>query len=533
MSVTVADCLKLPALWEAQVVAGKAGLNRPVASLSVLEEPDVDMLSDALLVGNELLISALVSIKDDVEAQCFLLRHLHSMGEACLVLYYVGIYITELDERVIQTADELNFPLIVMPVGRMDFRYSDVIMEVMELVQMHQKQERYYVSEMLNRISLIAPQHRTPATVMRLLSDRLRSTLVLADHSGARKSSAPWPTSNQWDYKELLEMLQTTEIVPEGSLTTTIQDRQCIIWDVPVTAKKMRMYHLYVLDEQGNHDYEDVRQAGEVLEVYLNIWSDDRTFEHTDELVHAILSDRPAEMNRIATELHIDIKSIHTIWMMKVTSEKGELLRSEKLFICTLWCKQYMQEHYKNVFVDAYGEYLVAFASDPIFEEDDVVLLQSFFDRMKQERFRAAGVVCQDIQDTSQARAAYLCVMDHLDDARRIFQHRVAFPLSEIHFAERCSEIVAAGETKVKNAISCLDRLQELDDGEDLRKTLCTFLLDSDQNVAKTGTLLFLHRNSVQHRLNKIKLHLHSQITQMPDLLQFYPACAILRLLGM
>lgn len=37
MSVTVADLLKLPSLRNAEVVAGKQGLNRIVTSVSVLE----------------------------------------------------------------------------------------------------------------------------------------------------------------------------------------------------------------------------------------------------------------------------------------------------------------------------------------------------------------------------------------------------------------------------------------------------------------------------------------------------------------
>ena len=148
MGVTVADCLRLPALRQAELAAGAGGLSRSVASVTVLEYPRIDMLSDALLVGNELLISALVSIKDDVEMQCRLLRHLSEMGEAGLILYYTGVFVQEIDDRLISTADDLDFPLILMPRGRMDFRYSESITEVMELVFAVKKRERYYTGEM-------------------------------------------------------------------------------------------------------------------------------------------------------------------------------------------------------------------------------------------------------------------------------------------------------------------------------------------------------------------------------------------------
>ena len=135
MNVTVADCLRLPTLREAQLVAGAKGLDRAVSSVSVLEWPETNLLSDELIVGNELVISALVTIKDDVARQCCVLRHLRSMGAAGLVLFYVGVFIPKIDDALIAVADEISLPLIAMPFGRLDFRYSDMITDVVEYMQ--------------------------------------------------------------------------------------------------------------------------------------------------------------------------------------------------------------------------------------------------------------------------------------------------------------------------------------------------------------------------------------------------------------
>ena len=132
MNVTVADCLKLPTLREAQLIAGAKGTDRAVSSVSVLEWPETKLLSNELIIGNELIISALVTIKDDVARQCSVLRHLRNMGAAGLVLFYVGVFIPRIDEALIAVADEINLPLIAMPLGRMDFRYSDMITDIVE-----------------------------------------------------------------------------------------------------------------------------------------------------------------------------------------------------------------------------------------------------------------------------------------------------------------------------------------------------------------------------------------------------------------
>lgn len=155
MNVTVADCLKLPTLREAQLIAGDKGLERAVSSVSVLEWPETNLLSDDVLIGNELIISALVPIKDDVALQCAILRHLRCMGAAGLILFYVGVFIPQIDDALIAVADEICFPLIAMPFGRMDFRYSDVITDVVEYIHSRRMQGNYYTAELMNSIALL------------------------------------------------------------------------------------------------------------------------------------------------------------------------------------------------------------------------------------------------------------------------------------------------------------------------------------------------------------------------------------------
>lgn len=189
MNVTVADCLRLPTLREAQLIAGAKGTDRAVSSVSVLEWPETKLLSNELIIGNELIISALVTIKDDVARQCSVLRHLRSMGAAGLVLFYVGVFIPRIDEALIAVADEINLPLIAMPFGRMDFRYSDVITDVVEYIHNRRMHGNYYATELMNSIALLEPQQRNINTALRLLSDRLHCTLLLTnrylDRSGA------------------------------------------------------------------------------------------------------------------------------------------------------------------------------------------------------------------------------------------------------------------------------------------------------------------------------------------------------------
>ena len=261
MNVTVADCLKLPTLREAQLIAGDKGLDRAVSSVSVLEWPETNLLSDEIIVGNELIISALIAIKDDIDRQCSVLRHLRGMGAAGLVLFYVGVFIPKIDDTLIAVADEICFPLIAMPFGRMDFRYSDVITDVVEYIHTRHMQGNYYTTEVMNSIALLEPQQRNINTALRLLSDRMRCTLLLTDRYLERRGAAACPASNQWNYQALLQMLQKRKTPMKGQAAMELEARHFRLWDVPVPSKTHRGMHLLVLDEFGQMEEEKLRQA--------------------------------------------------------------------------------------------------------------------------------------------------------------------------------------------------------------------------------------------------------------------------------
>ena len=82
MAITVSDCLKLPSLREAKVVAGHKGLNKFVTTVSVLEYAKRYALAEEYFLGNELILTGFISVKDNIEDQCEALRRLHEVGEA-------------------------------------------------------------------------------------------------------------------------------------------------------------------------------------------------------------------------------------------------------------------------------------------------------------------------------------------------------------------------------------------------------------------------------------------------------------------
>lgn len=532
MSVTVADCLKLPSLREATLVAGAQGLNRSVNAVTVIEYPDTVAITDEVMVGNELLISGLIHIKDDVGAQCRLIRHLYNLGGACLILYYVGVFMPEVDERLIATANELGFPLVVMPVGQMMLRYSEAISEVMELIFISRRQGSYYVPEMANNIANLPPQYRTMNSVLRLLSDRLHCTLLLADRYMERKAAAVWPIANQLDFDQILEQMKQKNFQSENQTTCAVGTKEYVVWEYPVHSKKKRELHLFAIDEQNNQVPELLGQAAEVVELFLNVWNQDINYEETDALVHAVLSDQPEEMHRIAERMHVDVGAIQTILIFYLYKENGEPLDSYQRTNYIMPIKRYLAEHYKMVIVDTYDKYMVAFCDDSLYEETDGALIESLREELLGHGVDSDCVVCLGIDSTRLARNAYIAADAMLPALRRIYPHKHVFSQSEISFAKSCQEILDSGEAHLEAKLVALKKMKTLADYEELRQTLCVFLLDAEGNVNRAAELLYMHRNTVHYRLGKIRSVLNCDLVQMPAAFEVYQAAALCRLAG-
>jgi len=174
--LTVKDCLKLGMLSFAEVVAGSRGLSREVKSVTVAEFTEAP---SELLRGNELVISALYTIKDDVDKQLAFIEMLNQAKVAGLVLFYLGIYLKELSAEIIKRADELGFPLIVMPKNRIDIAYVDVIVPVMDAI--FQEKVQTLQLSIFDKIFRLPSEERKLSTFIRFLSKELGCGLILTD----------------------------------------------------------------------------------------------------------------------------------------------------------------------------------------------------------------------------------------------------------------------------------------------------------------------------------------------------------------
>lgn len=125
-AVTVREILTLPVLDGSTVLAGHEGLIRPVSGVNVMEVPDIE----SFVRSGELMLTTAYPLREHPEDLGDLVRTLARRGLAALAVKS-GRYLDELPSAMIEVADELDFPLIALT-GNTSF--NDVIGAVLAVV---------------------------------------------------------------------------------------------------------------------------------------------------------------------------------------------------------------------------------------------------------------------------------------------------------------------------------------------------------------------------------------------------------------
>jgi purine catabolism regulator len=117
MHLTVEEALSIYPLSEAKLIAGSKGKHRIVKSINVMDAPDI---SDWIKEGEMLLTTAYL-FKDDLQEASALLQTLNRRGSSGLGIK-LGRFWDSIPEALIAEAELLNFPLIELP---FQFTFSD------------------------------------------------------------------------------------------------------------------------------------------------------------------------------------------------------------------------------------------------------------------------------------------------------------------------------------------------------------------------------------------------------------------------
>lgn len=525
MSVTVADLLKLPSLWQAKVIGGAKGLGKTVSSISVLESVDPGVLVQEVFPhdkysGSEIVITGFLNCIEDVDRQCSNLLRLIEGGEVGLVLYYVGVYLPRVNPRLIEIANAHDFVLICMPEGQRHLRYSDLITDVTECIYRDRAANVSLVSDILARISTTPHHQQTVGTALQMLCAELGCSAVLSTHEGRILNLAAWPSGTEDSIREGIERCLP---LVDGETTPCPFLPDAALICKPICADLPHPLQLTMIRVGQPLSAQLAEQAADTVRICINIWGRQHGAVAIHELIRAILQDEPLKMRRLAEIFRVDVAALHEIWMLCGIKE-AETIRMEQLLDAARQCAD-------SVIGAVYDGNPVMSLSTPRSLRDTERAMEEMLRQVLPEHPEAVLVRCSGLSNTTSCRKAYLLTLDNLEDAKFIYPHKRIFLQGELELAAMCRKRISEGEAAATRRILPLAALQADREYQELLNTACVYLLDCDSSVTRTAQALFLHINTIKYRLQRISDLLGYRIGKMPETIELYRSAAIYRLL--
>lgn len=240
MYLSVCEILGLPEFCDIDFVAGHAGVNRTVTGVNIVEVPTVTHW----MKGGEILFSSGFAFGGESCDGCRLLRELDSKNVAALVLK-PGNYLKTIDSQMIETANELNFPLLSMPEDRPYSHYIDPIFGLL----LNQRAKVLEVSQSICNHLFNITVDDSYFSLCEYVSEHLRQPVFISDGKGNILSGNNLSTGEP--YKGVFSYIAQIPSNVHGCISDYLcehEEENLHFAYIPIEVSNDRMFYLIVVE---------------------------------------------------------------------------------------------------------------------------------------------------------------------------------------------------------------------------------------------------------------------------------------------
>ncbi|HWM34238.1 MAG TPA: PucR family transcriptional regulator ligand-binding domain-containing protein [Pseudolysinimonas sp.] len=274
-AVTVREILTLPVLAGSTVLAGQDGLARPVSGVNVMEVPDIE----SFVRAGELMLTTAYPLRDHPEDLGDLVRTLSRRGLAALAVKS-GRYLDEVPPAMIEVADELGFPLIALT-GTTSF--NDVIGAVLAVVLSEYGPDPAGAEAIRERLTGVALSGGGLDEIARALAGALDRQVRIIDDAGVPLvhggHESPEPTEDApWEFPITVGGTERGRLLVHGRDEPTLGQRRlirqaCFAAGMHIAQavagleldRRMRVLHLEELVSGRSSDADMLRQRSRLF----------------------------------------------------------------------------------------------------------------------------------------------------------------------------------------------------------------------------------------------------------------------------
>lgn len=537
MKITVKEALSIGGLASAIVAAGAGNLDNCIESATTIEVTD-ETIGD-WVDPNTLCITAMYSIKDDLESQLRLVRILNAKGCACLVVCHVGIWVKGLAGELVALCDELGFPLII---AESNITYVEILYPLISLLMSDQRDNGLPYTDIGSELVDMIIDMGNVEEVFKKISLRFRGRITYLDSY----------CNCLFTDKNVQDMLNDKAYIQENLhalLPKLLKERYAIKEDAPKSAiiflvqTKHNVLGFLIIEQiPGETEAEALRYAETLSTVCALLsgrktWMSQMSEHYADEYVTDLLiwNFRSEEIAiKRGKEFGINLENKNTFAVINLNDfqrvDTAQDLKNIKdsfiqntlspvMRLCTAFdaaCAVIFRSDQVLVIADGKGRKIE-------FERT----IAKCVELVAKSGISVSAGISEDFFALSGVPQAYNQAARAMATGRKYIGENHVVLYRSIYFIEMLHSLrkdVAA----LSAARSYLDALQDYDKAHssELTHTL-SMIIECNNDISAASEKLHIHRNTLLYRKNKITKILGYSPFEMPNLLNVMMALEV------
>lgn len=521
----ISELLKFGGLKNAFIFAGQHGINNEIDSATVLEVADTK--GQNWLIRNQLYITSFYAIMNDVDKQYEVISSLIEANSAGVVVCHIDKWLKRIDERIEELCNEKGFPLII---ANSDTTYIEILNPIILKLMGEPTKDIINMNLMQNKLIEYVVSNKDVKIIYRTMTEYFGKTILFLDIDKKLLYPNPSPKSIP-----IINFINENMSIENSKSQNIIKIEQCDYMLYPV-----KYDNLYFGTLIANVDMHNIENSKIILNIISRVFTlistkSSRVSEIEIRRQQEYLGDlitwnfRNDEVAiKMGNEINWDIRKSVQLIVININKIQEYIGENSTDIINFIFGRQY--ELIRQTVIDECPDNLIGYRSDLF------IILLSKKDNSILNRADRLGEKIIDIWDENLSGNISLGISSVFSDFKYI-------PLAykEAMDAAKFGRTYV-GENIVSNfrGLGCYALINELKEdkrivdmnnlifesihsydqlnNQSLYLTLVSLIMNN-MNIEKVSSELFIHRNTVLYRKNKIVELLGYEPWSMPYLL--------------
>jgi len=456
-------------------------------------------------VREQIVLTSFYGMMGKEKAQCEVIKGLAKAGVSALVIFHLERGLTSTDSEVIETAEQLGLPLIIIPKNN-PAEYADAIEQIMDKLLYGDNFKNSLINNTIYHL-LNFEKHKTFQGALReaALSNEFQVVLLSKDFNPILSVE----TRQKTTIADAIRLGKERDVEKAGIYTFIDVNGVLTYWG-PITINKEK-YFLFIVDNEDNYSAGEITKLAEIIELAMGMWKYTPERDVRAELIKALIRGNKSLAYSLKDEMQIKAENILSVFYAKgIENNQGNAIISE-------FEKREMLEILSiTEGEETYGMILKAGEKPSEDEGTQKTACLHLFNKLKEGSktvriFHATGV-----DGIEGAGDAFRLISETWTFVENVFPYKRVFTKYELALVSNCINLQVQGGYLKKNYMDLLEPFRK-EMGENKAKqlldTLETFVLDAGMNSGKTSEFMGIHTNTVQYRLKRINEVLGAEIT--------------------